>query len=150
LDWRKTMTYRGVVFPGQCDAMGHMNVQHYIAAFDQAMWHLVAELGYKVSWVADRQQGWADVRYLVNYRRELRAGELFQVSSGVRKIGRTSLTTFHELAHSESGEIAADVEMTSVYFDLRSRVAMEIPVQIRSAVAARGDLSLAPSSGQSD
>jgi acyl-CoA thioester hydrolase len=139
------MTYRGVVFPGQCDAMGHMNVQHYIAAFDQAMWHLVSELGYRVSWVADRKQGWADVRYLVNYRRELQAGELFHVYSSVQKIGRTSLTTFHQLLVSESGDVAADVEMTSVYFDLAARTALEIPEQIRSAVAARLDVSVAAS-----
>ena len=40
-------TFRGVVYPAQCDAMGHMNVQHYVAAFDQAMWHLVHEIGYR-------------------------------------------------------------------------------------------------------
>ena len=129
------------MFPGQCDAMGHMNVQHYIAAFDQAMWHLVAELGYRASWAADRQQGWADVRYLVNYRRELRAGVLFHVSSAAQNVGRTSLTTFHELVNSESGEIAADLEMKSVYFDLGSRTAIAIPEQIRSAVVARGGIS---------
>ena len=31
--------------PAQCDAMGHMNVQYYIAAFDQSLWHLMATAG---------------------------------------------------------------------------------------------------------
>ena len=41
---RQLDCYRGVVYPAQCDAMGHMNVQYYVAAFDQAMWHLAHEL----------------------------------------------------------------------------------------------------------
>lgn len=133
----QSTTYRGVVFPAQCDGMGHMNVQYYIAAFDQAMWHLVSELGFRVSWVTDRKQGWADVRYLVNYRRELHAGELFHVNSSVQRIGRTSLTSVHQLLATESGELAADLEMTSVYFDLAGRSALEIPSEIRLAAAAR-------------
>ena len=40
-----SITYRGVVYPSQCDFMGHLNVQHYIAAFDQAILHLTSELG---------------------------------------------------------------------------------------------------------
>jgi acyl-CoA thioester hydrolase len=127
------VTYRGVVYPAQCDAMGHMNVQHIVAAFDQAIWHLVHELGYRSSWVTERHRGWADVRYLINYHRELRAGELFYVTSGVVRVGNSSLVTLHQVRQAESGEIAADTETTSVYFDLTARKSVSLPADIKAA-----------------
>ncbi len=127
------ITFRGLVYPGQCDAMGHLNVQHYTAAFDQAMWHLVNHLGYRPSWVAERREGWADVRYLINFRSELRAGELFHAESTVMKAGRSSLVTHHRILNSEHQLLSADLEMTSVYFDLEKRVSRPIPDEIRLA-----------------
>ncbi len=70
--------------------MGHMNTPHYIAAFDQAMWHLVHALGYRPAWREQRGEGWADVRYVIDFRSELRAGDLFVVDSAVTRVGRSS------------------------------------------------------------
>jgi acyl-CoA thioester hydrolase len=132
------ITFRGIVYPAQCDAMGHMNVQHYTAVFDQAMWHLVTQLGFCPSWVTKKNQGWADVRYLINFREELRVGELFHSVSSVVKVGRTSLQTHHRILNTEQETCAADVEMTSVYFDLKKRVSRPVPAAIRAAVARLG------------
>src|SRR5215207_8202537 len=114
-------TARGVVYPNQCDAMAHMNVHYYVAAFDQAIWHLLLAIGYAPSWVRERGLGWADVRYVIEYKRELHVGDLYIVLSGVSRVGRKSLTTFHEMRRMESDEIAAELEATSVYFDLSQR-----------------------------
>jgi acyl-CoA thioester hydrolase len=113
--------------------MGHMNVQHYVAAFDQAMWHLVVTLGFRPSWVTERRQGWADVRYLIHFKRELRAGQLFRVESAVVRIGNSSLVSAHRIREAESGEVAAEIEMTSVYFDLERRASRQLPPGIRRA-----------------
>ncbi len=145
------VTYRGVVYPAQCDAMGHMNVQHYVAAFDQAMWHLVLALGFRPSWVTERRQGWADVRYLINFKRELSAGQLFRVESAVVRIGGSSLVTAHQLREVESGEVAADIEMTSVYFDLERRASRQLPPDIRRAaeqMLARAATPAGPDRGE--
>jgi hypothetical protein len=37
-------TYRGVAYPWQCDAMGHMNTQFYSALYDGAGFHFLAML----------------------------------------------------------------------------------------------------------
>lgn len=144
-------TYRGVVYPAQCDAMGHMNVQYYVAAFDQAMWHLVLWLGFKPSWPSDRGEGWADVRYVIEFRRELSAGRLFSVESTVTQVGNTSLGSHHRLLESDSGKVAAEIEMTSVYFDLRNRASRALPDDIRAAaqrVLARASTPDAPGRGE--
>lgn len=125
-------TYRGVVYPAQSDAMGHMTVQYYVAAFDQAMWHFVASLGYNPDWRNERKEGWADVRYEIDYRSELKVGDLFTVASKLLKIGRSSLVTHHELKNL-AGETCAEISMTSVYFDLEKRASKAIPDQIKAA-----------------
>ena len=38
-------TYRGTVYPWQCDHVGHMNIMWYVGKFDEATWHLFHELG---------------------------------------------------------------------------------------------------------
>jgi acyl-CoA thioester hydrolase len=130
-------TFRAIVYPSQCDSMGHMNVQYYTAAFDQAMWHLVHALGYAPQWRIERHEGWADVRYVMNLRNELRAGDLVFARSFVVKIGRSSLVTAHELVNAATRAIAADAEVTSVYFDLQKRKSLAIPATIRAQAAQR-------------
>jgi hypothetical protein len=39
------ITYRGVVYPWQCDHMGHMNVMWYVGKFDEATWQSLSMLG---------------------------------------------------------------------------------------------------------
>jgi acyl-CoA thioester hydrolase len=123
-------TYHGVVYPAQTDAMGHMTVQYYVAAFDQAMWHLVANIGYNPEWRAEKSEGWADVRYEIDYRSELKLGELYVVSSSVVELGRTSLKSRHKMSR-HGGQIVAELLMTSVYFDLAERKSKPLPSIIR-------------------
>ncbi|MGO6882989.1 acyl-CoA thioesterase [Rhizobium ruizarguesonis] len=125
-------TYSGVVYPAHCDAMGHMNVQYYVAAFDQAMWHLVHALGYRPQWQQERDEGWADVQHNVNFAKELKVGTLFFVESRVGQVGTTSLTTVHDL-YDVSGDLAASNEIKSVYFDLKLRKSLVLPNEIKLA-----------------
>jgi acyl-CoA thioester hydrolase len=131
-------TFRGVVYPAQSDAMGHMTVQYYVAAFDQAMWHLVQSLGYDPAWRNDRDEGWADVRYEIDFKAELRVGDLFKVESEIVSVGRSSLKSHHQLFNC-NGELAASVLMTSVYFHLKERSSIPIPDVIRTEAQQRLD-----------
>lgn len=129
-------TFHGLVYPAQCDAMGHMNVQYYVAAFDQAMWHLVHKLGHRKSDAAATGYGWADVRHVIDYRSELPAGALYRVVSGINRIGRSSLVTHHCMFALVNDALSAECEMASVYFDLSARVSCPLPQSLRDAAAA--------------
>lgn len=128
-------TYQGVVYPAQCDAMGHMTVQYYVAAFDQAMWNLVYALGWRPAAAPDRT-GFADVRHVTNYRAELAAGAPFAVDSVPVRCGRSSILTSHRMYDAASGTLAAEMEMTSVHFDLLRRAAIPLPDAFRQLVSA--------------
>lgn len=123
------------MYPAQCDAMGHMTVQYYVAAFDQAMWNLVYALGWRPA--APERTGFADVRHVTDYRTELAAGAPFAVESVPLRCGRSSLVTSHRMYDIASGALAAEMEMTSVHFDLANRVAVPLPETFRQRVSAR-------------
>jgi len=38
-------TYRGTVYPWQCDHVGHMNIMWYVGKFDEANWNFFARSG---------------------------------------------------------------------------------------------------------
>ena len=130
------ITHKGVVFPVQCDAMGHMNVQHYIAAFDQASWHLVAAAGYKSSWLEERKLGWADRHYDVDFLQELPMGSLFEIRSRIVKVGRTSLTLHHAMYNCETGDLCAEITIVTILFDLVNRKPAPLPDEMVKAATA--------------
>jgi acyl-CoA thioester hydrolase len=147
LSSRKCMgihTFSGVVYPSQSDAMGHMTVQYYVAAFDQAMWHLVSRLGYDPDWRHSRDEGWADVRYEIDFKSELRIGDLYTVESDVIDVGSRSLKSKHMLC-SVNGSVAAELLMTSVYFHLKERKAILVPGVIREGARSFIETSTAAS-----
>jgi acyl-CoA thioester hydrolase len=39
------LTYRGTVYPWQCDHIGHRNVIWYVGKLDETTWHLFVQIG---------------------------------------------------------------------------------------------------------
>ena len=82
------ITYRGTVYPWHCDHMGHMNVMWYVGKFDEATWHLFARLGLTPSFLRENGRGMAAVEQTIQYKRELRAGDLITIRSSVIRLRR--------------------------------------------------------------
>ncbi len=132
-------TYRGIVYPAQCDANGHLNITGYIAFFDQAEWHTFLKLGFNAAEMRSQGIGIADVKHTVEYKSELLAGDLAHVVSRVRSVGTKSLTTFHELYNSGTGTLSATLEAVTVQFDLGARRAMPLTDTLRRNATASMD-----------
>lgn len=127
------ITYVGVAHPWMCDVMGHMNVRHYMAMFDDASFQLLGRL---TGVEKDKSLGWADVRHEVEYKHETAAGTLVTIRSHVSRIGRTSVTYRHVLTGSLEGELHAEATTTSVRFDLTARKAIELDAALRRRAEA--------------
>jgi len=106
--------------------MGHLATQHYMAIFDVASFHFLARMGPGVRYFAIRGLGWADVRHEIDYRQEVRAGELLTVRTGLVRRGRTSVQYRHVMT-GEDGSVRAEMRAVSVHFDLKRRVALPLP-----------------------
>ena len=124
------LTYRGAVYPRHLDHMGHMNVQYYVAKFDAAIWHLFDRIGVSPDYSREHGRGMAAVEMNVRYLKELRAGDLVSVRSGVLRVGGRSIDVVQEMRLGEAGELAAVQKITAVHLDRAAHRAVPFPENI--------------------
>jgi len=130
------VTYRGVVYPWHCDHVGHMNVMHYVGKFDEATWSLFNELGLTRRFLANHGRGMAAVEQRIAYRRELLAGDVILVRSGVLEVREKLLRFVHEMVNAETREVAAVTQLVAVHLDTHARKAVPLPDDVRERARA--------------
>ncbi|MFB8343847.1 acyl-CoA thioesterase [Brucella cytisi] len=128
-------TFRGVVYPWHCDAMGHMNTQFYSGLFDGATFHFLALLCSNTE-LKLAGHGWADVRQLIEYKQETVCGDLLVVRSTLTRLGNKSIEYRHDLVNVETDIVHATSEQVTVLFDLVARKAVLLTDVIRSRAMA--------------
>jgi acyl-CoA thioester hydrolase len=126
-------TYRGTVYPWQCDHVGHMNIMWYVGKFDEANWNLFARLGLTPSYLRESGRGMAGVQQNIAYKRELLAGDIVEVKSVLLELRDKSIRFLHEMRNAETGEIAATCEITAVHIDRQARKSAPFPPAISGA-----------------
>jgi len=129
------ITYRGIVYPWQCDHMGHMNVMWYTSKFDEATWNLFAFIGITPTYIREQKRGMAAVQQNTEYKRELAAGDVVIVRSSILEIREKVIRFQHELINDEKNEVAAISELTGVHLDLLTRKACPFPPEILDRAA---------------
>lgn len=123
--------YRSVAHTWMCDHLGHMNTRHYTAAFDDAMQHFFSMIGYR----RDAAFGWADVKHEIEYKAEIRPGDLIHVECALLRVGKKAVTYEQRLILTDTGTVAAVNTATSVLFDLAARAAVPLPDVIRQRMS---------------
>lgn len=121
------LTHRGVVYPWQCDHMGHLNIAGYAARFDEATWQMFAAIGLTPSVLRQRGVGIAAVRQETAYRRELLPGDVLSVRSAVLEMRPLRIRFYHEMLNDETNEIAAATLITGVLLDAATRKPTPFP-----------------------
>jgi len=124
------ITYRGVVYPWHCDHIGHMNVMWYVGKFDEATWQLLAAIGATPSRLQEEQFGLAAVEQHLNYKRELRSGDLLTIRSSVLEGKEKSVRFAHEMTNDQTGDVAATMLVVGVCTDMITRKARALPQDI--------------------
>jgi acyl-CoA thioester hydrolase len=130
-------TYRGVAYPWNCDSMGHMNTQFYATLYDGASFHFLSMLA-PYGELKKSGLGWADVRQLIEYKREIPSGSLLVVRTTLKRLGNKSVEYLHELRNAESEILHSTSEQVTVLFDLNRRAAAPLDEKIRRRAAALG------------
>ncbi len=131
------VTYRGTVYPWQCDHIGHMNVMWYVGKFDEASWNFLAELGLTPSYFRDSGCGIGAVQQNITYKRELLAGDTVIVRSRMLEIRDKVIRFVHEMTHAERGDTVAICELTAVHMDRARRKSAPFPTNVAVAARAR-------------
>ena len=133
-DWIET--FRGVVFPWNCDHYGHMNVRWYAHHFDDGGFHLWTLKGASQAALRARNVNVVVARITINYVRELKAGELFAILGGFVHIGNKSLRHFQWMFNADTGVLSATQDTIEVFFDPATRASAPMPADIRAALTA--------------
>lgn len=95
----RRQTVQSIVNTWNCDEVGHMNVQFYVAAASDANRAFAVAHGVTDPVISTRDH--------IRFHRELRAGDIFAVTSAVSGTHETGLTLSHELTNSASGVLSA-------------------------------------------
>jgi acyl-CoA thioester hydrolase len=130
------LTYRGAVYPQECDHMGHMNVAFYVAKFDAATWQLFAALGMTRERFEKDKSGMAGLEQHIEYKRELRAGDVVTVTTEVVGVRDKVILFRHEMKNDVTGELAASMLVVAAHLDTVARKARPFPDDVRSRALA--------------
>ena len=139
-----SITYRGTVYPWQCDHMGHMNVMWYVGKFDEAVWNLFARIGLTPSYLRESRRGMAAVEQTIRYQRELVAGDVVAVRSEVTAVHEKAIEIRQTLVNLEDGRPAAVMDLVGVHLDTVAR--KSVPFAAAVAAQARALLAALPES----
>ena len=125
------------------DMNGHVNVQHYLALYDQAGWPMLERLGIDPNYFLNERQGFFDLEHHVWYLAEMHIGD--QVSAHVRVLARSEkrLHGLVFLVNVTRCQLSSVVEFVATGADLESRRTAALP----DAVAARLDELIAAHDG---
>jgi len=129
-------TYRAIVAPAQCDQVGHLNLQYYMAAFSDSMFAIAAHLGLGQRMRQQRRMALPAVHMEIDFRRELLAGDAYCVAGTVESVGTKSLTTLHRMSDVETGEVVAEARVVSACMDLDARASRPLADDIAAAARA--------------
>jgi acyl-CoA thioester hydrolase len=130
------LTYRGAVYPWQCDHMGHMNVMWYVGKFDEATWNFFGALGLDAASLRANDRGFAAVEQNIAYKRELMAGDIVTIYSSMLEIRDRVIRFTHEMRKTDTNEIAATTVLTAVHLDTKARKATSFSPQFRKRAEA--------------
>jgi len=120
-------TYSGVVYPWHCDHVGHMNVMHYMAKFDEATWFFFHRIGLTRDFLAAHRRGMAAVEQRIAYQRELRAGDVLLIETSVLEVRGKVLRFAHRMRVPDAPQMSALMMQTTVHLDLERRKSTPLP-----------------------
>ena len=126
-------TFRGAVLATEYDPRTYMNTRIYTERFDQATWYLLAAVGITPARVRERGRRLALVRQNIEFRAELRGGELLIVRSGFISVGRKAVRFVHRMIDVESETMVATNDCTAVEADLETGLSSPLPEEVFEA-----------------
>lgn len=119
-----------------CDHFGHLNARHHAAAFDDAIFIFWTHAGVEIP--PPGQPGVIPVsaQLKIDYRSEVMAGQILQISGQPVRIGGKSVTLALTMQEMTTGRTVATCEVVEVFFDALARQSAPVPDHVRAALQA--------------
>jgi acyl-CoA thioester hydrolase len=127
-------TYRGTIYPWNCDHMGHMNVQFYVGKFDEASWNLLSSVGLSPAYLKENNSGMVALEQHINYYKEVFAGDSIYIESEIIEIREKTMLLKHVMFNQESKDIISQTEITGLHIDTKLRKAIPLPLFVKEKI----------------
>jgi acyl-CoA thioesterase FadM len=108
VEWMET--YRGTVFPWEVDLVEHFTVAYYFDRLADAGWNALEALGLGADYVVRTGCACVTEQVYVRYRKELRAGDIMHIQSGVIRADDSRLVLGHTLRNTTTEEVCTTFE----------------------------------------
>lgn len=125
--------YLGPVLPEDCDGYGYMNEGAFMGRVSDGIGHLFQALrNTRHSGI-----GGAALEYRYVFHERPRLGDVVEVRSGLKGLGRKTTHLCHWIFNVETGRCAATSEAVAVSFDLTTRKSVDISPEARESLEQR-------------
>lgn len=125
-------SYRGTTRPWEIDVLGHVGFQFYVHRFSAACGHALAAIGMTPEYQRKARIGFSTFEFQLQFRRELKAGDLVYCKTGVMHVGGSSIRVLHKMFNARTGELAAQLSQFGVHLDMDARRPKPLPDEIRA------------------
>jgi acyl-CoA thioester hydrolase len=127
-------THRLAVRFRDCDPLGHVNNAVYLTYLEQARFQLwLAQFGQHPA--HSHRPGLIMARAEIDFRAQVRYGDVLDVRVNLDAIGRSSFTYSYEIADAASGRLVAAAKTVLVHFDYEKNVSVPIDEELRVKLA---------------
>jgi acyl-CoA thioester hydrolase len=119
-------TLRGRVAVSECDHLGHMSVQFYVARISDATVTLSHAIGVTAGYVRTHRRSLVTVHQDIAYHAPLKAGDLVVMHGGVLSVDSESLRFMHRMTRAEDGEAVMTAKVLMLGMDLEGRTSVAL------------------------
>ncbi|MEQ9641012.1 MAG: thioesterase family protein [Alphaproteobacteria bacterium] len=119
----------------ECDELGHFSAHFYMDRVTDSVSHMLAAMGLDPASRAERGVVTGALEYDIRFRRELRAGEVVTLHSGLLGLGEKTFRAGHVMREAGSGKVCATFDSIGVCIDSKARRAVRFPDDLRDRAA---------------
>ena len=142
-----------VVKDSWLDANGHMNVAHYVSAFDDGSCPMFDDFGLGWDYTEAGESSVFMASSSIDFRRELLAGAPLEMTTRLLGFDLSRIHVYQELFHREAGYLAAQAEFLFIHVSLETRRVTPIPdsarLRLEEIIAVHGEAPLPRFAGRS-
>ncbi len=130
------LLHRAVIPRDYLDAMGHVNIRHYMALYDDASWPFWASIGMDEAYFTTARAGAYDLQHFIRYLAEIRLGETVAIYSRVLGRSDNRIHFIFFMVNETTGRLASTLEALGAHVDLTRRRMAPFPPTIAAHIDA--------------
>jgi thioesterase III len=113
-------TYNYLIQETDLDTFGHVNNASYLRIFEQARWDWIANRGFGLDVVKEKQIGPTILEINIKYKRELKHREPIRIES-ICAEHNGKISKVRQKMINAKNEVASEIELTIGLFDMQRR-----------------------------